>query len=163
MRLGTVIAFGVGGSVVLLGRALWAGPRPAQRPPYFEYRLQPDETLTALALRFFGAADQWPALIQGQPKPIEKPEALPPGTVLRVPCLWHVVQSGDSLSKLASAYLRNPARWRRIYEANRAQIANPDSLPRGLVVAVPLSAATQSQADASIEVGALDCLGAVSL
>lgn len=162
MRLSTLLALAAGGAVVLVGRTLWARPQTAQRPPYFEYPLAPNETLTQLALRFFGAADQWPALTQGQPKAIEKPEALPPGTVLHVPCLWHVTQPGDSLSKLASMYLRNPARWRRIYEANRAQIANPDILPQGIALAVPVSAASAPPVAASVEVGALDCLSASS-
>lgn len=66
---------------------------------------------------------------------------LPIGTILRVPCSWHVVQAGESLSSLAGAYLRNPERWKRIYRANQAAIRDPNNLSVGMVLAIPRSAA----------------------
>lgn len=137
------------------------------RPQWFEYAVQPGDTLTALSLAFFGDAMQWPSLLTGQTDQFGVADALPVGTVLRVPCVWHVVQVGDSLSSLARAYLRNPDRWKRIYRANQATIRDPNVLTAGMVLAIPRSAAAlplsvpqQAKRDAEHPldvVGALSC------
>lgn len=145
MKTGTLAGL-LAGAALLLGGAAMAGAKKttgaaADRPPWFEYRIQPGDTLSALSLLFFGDAKQWPSLLTGQADQFNVADALPIGTVLRVPCSWHVVQPGDSLSSLARAYLRNPERWRRIYRANQATIRDPNILTAGMVLAIPRSAA----------------------
>lgn len=166
MRTQTVLGLLVGGAVALVGGLAFARTKStaSNRPPYFEYRVQEGDTLTALGLRFFGDAKQWPAMMSGQGATIDE-SALRVGLVLRVPCLWHVVQPGDTLSKIAGMYLRNPGRWQRVYEANRASIPDKDRLAKGQILAVPLSGAVSANVPAqaeSIQVGGLDCLGAAT-
>lgn len=47
----------------------------------------------------------------------------------------YTVKSGDSLSKIASAY--PGINWQDIYEANKDQISNPDLIHPGQVLKIP--------------------------
>lgn len=47
------------------------------------------------------------------------------------------VKSGDSLSKIAKQYYGNANDWRRIYDANRDQIKNPDLIHPGQRLVIP--------------------------
>lgn len=49
----------------------------------------------------------------------------------------HVVQRGDTLYKLARQYYNDQSQWRRIYEANRSQIPDPNVLKAGQKVIIP--------------------------
>ena len=49
----------------------------------------------------------------------------------------YVVQKGDSLSKIAKAEYGNANDWRRIYEANRDTIKNPDLIQPGQSLKIP--------------------------
>ncbi len=49
----------------------------------------------------------------------------------------HVVARGDTLRALARRYYGNENAWRRIYDANRPLIANPDSLVVGVRLVIP--------------------------
>jgi nucleoid-associated protein YgaU len=44
---------------------------------------------------------------------------------------------GDSLSKIAKQFYGDAQQWRRIYEANRDQIQNPDLIHPGQTFRVP--------------------------
>jgi proteasome lid subunit RPN8/RPN11 len=48
------------------------------------------------------------------------------------------VQPGDSLSRLAQAFYGDRSRWKRIFTANRAVITDPNLLPAGIRIAIPL-------------------------
>jgi nucleoid-associated protein YgaU len=47
------------------------------------------------------------------------------------------VQKGDSLSKIAKREYGDAQQWRKIYEANRDLIANPDLIYPGQVFRIP--------------------------
>ena len=49
----------------------------------------------------------------------------------------YVVVKGDSLSKIALRYYGNAAKWRRIYEANRESIKDPDLIYPGQELRIP--------------------------
>lgn len=49
----------------------------------------------------------------------------------------HTVVSGDTLWDLAQRYYQNPFDWRRIWEANRAQVADPNVIEPGWVLTIP--------------------------
>ena len=50
----------------------------------------------------------------------------------------HVVQPGDTLSKLARQYYNGDQKsWKRIWEANRDKIPNPDKLTVGTQLVIP--------------------------
>lgn len=49
----------------------------------------------------------------------------------------HVVAKGESLSKIAKQHYGDANQWRRIYEANRDQISNPDLIHPGQKLKIP--------------------------
>ncbi len=49
----------------------------------------------------------------------------------------HVVQRGDTLYSLARQYYNDNSQWRRIYEANRNQIGDPNVLKTGQKLIIP--------------------------
>lgn len=49
----------------------------------------------------------------------------------------YTVVAGDSLSKIAKRYYGDANQWRRIHEANRDQIANPDLIHPGQRLKIP--------------------------
>lgn len=59
------------------------------------------------------------------PKPVE------PATTT------YVVQKGDSLSKIAKHHYGNANDWRRIFEANRDLIKDPDLIHPGQTLKIP--------------------------
>jgi nucleoid-associated protein YgaU len=49
----------------------------------------------------------------------------------------YTVRKGDSLSKIAKREYGDAQQWRRIYEANREMIENPDLIYPGQVIRIP--------------------------
>jgi nucleoid-associated protein YgaU len=47
------------------------------------------------------------------------------------------VQSGDSLSKIAKKFYGNQNAWRRIFDANKDVIHNPDLIQPGWTLKIP--------------------------
>lgn len=77
---------------------------------------------------------------KGKEKPIERP---PSGNVEKGPAPAtnsdrdYTIKSGDSLSKIAKQFYGNAADWRRIYEANKDTIKNPDLIFPGQKIKIP--------------------------
>ena len=51
----------------------------------------------------------------------------------------HQVVDGDDLRQLADRYLGSSERWREIYEANRISLMNPELLPIGIELRIPVT------------------------
>jgi nucleoid-associated protein YgaU len=49
----------------------------------------------------------------------------------------YTVAKGDSLSKIAKKYYGDASQWRRIFEANRNQIEDPDLIQPGWKLVIP--------------------------
>jgi Uncharacterized protein containing LysM domain len=49
----------------------------------------------------------------------------------------YVVKQGDSLSKIAKEVYGDPDEWRRIYEANRSEVKDPDLIYPGQQLKIP--------------------------
>ena len=49
----------------------------------------------------------------------------------------YTVAKGDSLSKIAKKYYCDASQWRRIFEANREQIEDPDLIQPGWQLLIP--------------------------
>lgn len=62
------------------------GPRivPGYRV-YQEYKIKPGDTLSAISLNFYGAANLYPRLVRANPHVITDPNVIHPGDVIRIP------------------------------------------------------------------------------
>ncbi len=49
----------------------------------------------------------------------------------------YVIKGGDTLSKIAKQYYGNANEWRRIYEANKQTISDPDKIFPGQKIIIP--------------------------
>jgi nucleoid-associated protein YgaU len=49
----------------------------------------------------------------------------------------YTVAAGDNLSKIAKRFYGNSNKWKRIFEANRDTIENPDLIYPGQVLKIP--------------------------
>ena len=49
----------------------------------------------------------------------------------------YVVQKGDSLSKIAKQFYGDTSEWRRIFDANRDRIKDPDMIQPGWSLKIP--------------------------
>ncbi len=49
----------------------------------------------------------------------------------------YIVVSGDSLSKIAKRFYGNAGEWRKIFEANKDRISNPDMIQPGWALKIP--------------------------
>ena len=49
----------------------------------------------------------------------------------------YIVQPGDSLSKIAKKFYGNANEWRKIFEANKDRISNPDMIQPGWALKIP--------------------------
>ena len=60
------------------------------------------------------------------------PEPAPPAEVTT-----YRVQSGDTLTKIAQKVYKDSSKWKKIYDANRATMASPQSLKVGQTLIIP--------------------------
>jgi nucleoid-associated protein YgaU len=58
----------------------------------------------------------------------------------------YTVKSGDSLWKISEQMYGNGNDWRRIYEANKDRIQNPDVIQPGWVLTIPAQAGSEGGA-----------------
>ena len=49
----------------------------------------------------------------------------------------YTVQAGDTLGKIAQKFYEDGSRWTEIYEANKAQIADPNAIKVGQELVIP--------------------------
>jgi nucleoid-associated protein YgaU len=49
----------------------------------------------------------------------------------------YTIQSGDSLSKIAQKFYGDASQWKKIHEANRDTITNPDVIRAGATIKIP--------------------------
>lgn len=71
--------------------------------------------------------------------PAAAPAASAPASTGGSPALGHgyEVQAGDSLRKIAQRIYGDEMKWKRIWEANKAQIPNPDRIQPGMQLSIP--------------------------
>ena len=60
----------------------------------------------------------------------------PPNAQPEAPRIY-VVQKGDSLSKIATTFYGSAKGWRRIFEANKDRIKDPDLIQPGWKLTIP--------------------------
>lgn len=133
-------------------------PEVAVVPPEFlEHVIQKDETFESIARKYFGAKAS--GSIIAKANPFVDPLRLRPGRTIRIPKdpkniqgipvartpetpkkaerQTYVVKSGDSLSKIAAKFYGDSTLATIIFEANRDQLADVDSLKLGQTLIIP--------------------------
>jgi nucleoid-associated protein YgaU len=65
----------------------------------------------------------------------DEPQASPPADSQYTQ--WHVVVKGETLGKIAEKYYGDPSLYRKIFEANRDVIKNPDLIQIGWKLRIP--------------------------
>ena len=119
------------------------------------YIIQPGDTLSSIAEKYYGDESKWEVI--GKANPLVDPVRLRVGQELRIPALSqvvvdetepkatkpgsmdvHEVQAGESLSSLADKYYSDPTLWRVIYNFNRDLIGdNPNAIKAGMELQIP--------------------------
>lgn len=61
----------------------------------------------------------------------------PPTAAAPEPDRIYVVQKGDSLSKIATTFYGSAKGWRKIFEANKDRIKDPDLIQPGWKLTIP--------------------------
>lgn len=134
-------------------------PRPiAVIPPeFFEHVIQPGETFSSIAEKYYGDARLAHAIAEANP--LVSPTTLRPGRTIRVARdanniqgvpvkprddapkaetpREYVVAPGDTLSSIAKRLLGSTKHADEIYRANRDRLASPDDLRVGQTLRVP--------------------------
>jgi nucleoid-associated protein YgaU len=121
------------------------------------YVVQPGDTLSGIALAFYGNGNLWPTIFNANTDKIADPHWIYPNQQLTIPAVYsaftapsaparpqaaqgaisqYTVQSGDTLSGIA-AYAYGNANWWGIYQANAGQIHDPNLIYPGQVLAIP--------------------------
>jgi len=135
-----------------------AGLTPSASDEFYVYTVAAGDTWAGLGERFYGTAEKAVVLRRAN----EELRELAPGTEMLVPVYdarpevdapseprparggaqpaaprTHVVQAGDSLSSIAAEHYGTASRYAEIFEANRDQLVDPDSLQIGMRLRIP--------------------------
>lgn len=131
------------------------------------YKVKPNDTLSKLARQFYGDESKWGLIYDANIGEISHRNALYVGQEIVIPSVsaiaekptaveslpspppqagvapeearerTHTVQKGDTLIKLARRYYNNEADWKKIYNANKNTIPNPNAVSQGTVLIIP--------------------------
>lgn len=77
---------------------------------------------------------------KGVEKPVEsRSQKMPPPPTMKAPesRREYTIVPGDSLSKIAKRFYGNAGDWKKIYEANKTTIKNPDLIYPGDKIIIP--------------------------
>lgn len=140
-----------------------AGPQPVV---YTDYYVREGDTLSEIAQGWFGDANKWDAIVRvnrgldplrlqigqrillpsrdvtsPQPSRVDTLRIAPPRSsnpVLNTQSVFHVVTSGENLSRISGTYYGSTAYWERIFMANRLTLnGDPDLLRVGMKLIIP--------------------------
>ncbi len=132
-----------------------AKPIAVVPPEFQEYTLRSGDTYSTISLRFYGTSAYASAI--GKANPLLSPSNLRAGRVIRVPkdpkniqgvpvkagsgpqtaFSEYVVESGDTLSRIAATVYGESKLASLIFEANRDQLKDEDSLKVGQRLKIP--------------------------
>lgn len=135
--------------------------RPAVAPPSAPtskpktYKVQRGDSLYSIAQRFYGDGSKWTVIRDANKDRISRTDALKIGAELLIPEVsqrrtvvpaaipaapgqkTHTVAKGETLSSIAQKYYGSQAKSTLIYNANRAQLKNPDYIREGMNLVIP--------------------------
>ena len=147
------------------GRSSAAAPdQPVQAAPRATahvHVVEQGDDLWTLAERYYGRGQDWRKIAAANPDRLSGgPDRLVIGWRLRIPGVEPPgvgaasetvrVESGDTLSSIADRLYGNPDRWPALYRANRDQLDDPDELPVGIQLAVPVAGQASTTEEATV-------------
>ena len=77
------------------------------------------------------------AAAQREARPPRAQAAAPAAAPAALEGRTHVVQAGETLGTISSRYYGTPAKWAKIYEANKDRMGGPNSLRVGTTLSIP--------------------------
>lgn len=107
------------------------------------------DTLSKLAQRVYGDPMKYPIIFEANRPMLSDPNEIYPGQTLRVPALdgapmaaapqdtIYVVQSGDTLGKIAKHFYGSAGKYMVIFEANKDKMKDPNSVRVGQELTIP--------------------------
>lgn len=115
------------------------------------YTVQPGDTLWKIAQKVYGNGALWNKIYADNKATIKDPNKIYVGQVIMIyPNVGdgtvitsvnstgnYVVQSGDTLWKIAKKKYGKSSKWRKIYEANKSTMSDPNKLRVGQVIVLP--------------------------
>ncbi len=109
-----------------------------------EYEVKKGDFLAKIAEYpfIYGTYKAWPRIYRANLDKIKDPNLIYPGWKLKIPHgldKTYTVIKGDYLRKIAKFWwiYRDEMQWKRIYEANKDKIKNPDLIYPGQVFVIP--------------------------
>lgn len=139
-----------------------AGPvveKPKKERLIKSYKIKPGDTLMQVARVLYGDERKWQDIMNVNPE--LDPSNLQVGQVIKLPEpisavtgaaikkddekparvkageRSYIVQSGDNLAKISERFYGSAAQWKKIWEANRDIISDPDVLKVGIKLYIP--------------------------
>jgi nucleoid-associated protein YgaU len=135
-----------------------AQPEPATG---ITHTVRKGESLAAIARRYYRDTERWRQIYEANRHVLPSPDLVKEGTILRIPGIdaataattrppangrqrvdatarrTYTIQKGDVLGVVSQKLTGTSRNWRRIYEANRDVIDDPDRLIPGTVIRIP--------------------------
>ena len=127
------------------------GSDPGPRDGAIRHKVRKGESLSSLSRTYYGSISYWPRIARANGG--LSPEKMQVGMSLLIPPLGaekktstsaqttaprkHIVKKNDSLVRISKQYYGTTSKWRRIYDANREKISDPDVLKLGVCLVVP--------------------------
>lgn len=111
------------------------------------------DTLWSLAEKYYGSGAKWKVIAEANRSMVPESNQLKAGMRVAIPpdtsqtasaqddsqkeYRTHIVQPGDSLSKLSSKYYGAERHWKKLLEANKKSVSRPGALQVGTRLIIP--------------------------
>jgi nucleoid-associated protein YgaU len=134
---------------------------PPTAPKAKTYKIARGDTLGEISKKFYGTTDKWQKIMDANKDKKLNPNNLVIGTEITIPDVpagpaaaekpagprevagapaagkTHTVGKNDTLYSIAKQYYGDGTQWKKIYEANKSTISNPNVLKIGTVLNIP--------------------------
>jgi nucleoid-associated protein YgaU len=135
---------------------------PVGEPSVTTYVIQRGDLLSTISKKFYGTTGKWREIYEANRDVISNPDVLSVGTEIVIPDIsadragdaavraerrepgtregagrTHKVASDDTLYSIAAKYYGDGNQWRKIHDANKSKIPNPNVLTVGTELVIP--------------------------
>jgi nucleoid-associated protein YgaU len=122
------------------------------------YTVQKGDTLMKIAFETYGDLYKWKDIYDANRDSIKDPNAVPPGTVLKMdkpstPVALerngdqYLIKKGDTLGTISNDVYGTTAKWKRLWENNKQLIKNPNRIYAGFYLFYTLTPEEREQFD----------------